>query len=151
MFLDFEHPILSTDPKCFIKSNSGLNDLTAFTSPEVASTASFVKKLKSRVGFSQTELESDPDVVLLEPEPYSEAPEKPENVEIEIVHDEVNDASQIRVSQPDPDLVLNWTDDLEISFRFLGDRRVNPAISFPLYPAPENLKKIPSVEYLNMR
>jgi hypothetical protein len=47
--------------------------------------------------------------------------------------------------------VLHWTDDLEISVRFLRDRRINPAISYPLYPLPENLKKIPNAEALSQR
>lgn len=51
----------------------------------------------------------------------------------------------------DTDLVLNWTDDLEITFRFIRHKRVNPDIAFPLYPLPENIKKIPSQESLTLR
>ena len=51
----------------------------------------------------------------------------------------------------DTDLVLNWTDDLEITFRFIRHKRVNPDTAFPLYPLPENIKKIPSQESLQLR
>jgi hypothetical protein len=54
---------------------------------------------------------------------------------MEISHDE--DSSM--TSLPETDLVLDWTDDLEVSFRFLADQRVNPTISYPMYPLPEDL------------
>lgn len=158
MFLDLEHPLLlsstTTDPKFFIQSKPAcLNDLAAFTSPEVASTASLVQRLKSRVKFSPTEIGYNSDVVMLESGTNFESPERlANNAEVEIIHDDDTETNRIKTSQTsDPDLVMNWTDDLEISFRFLADRRVNPSISYPMFPAPENLKKIPSVEYLNMR
>ena len=56
-----------------------------------------------------------------------------------------------KIARTQPDLVLDWTDDLEITFRIVKDKRVNPEISFPLFPLPENLQKIPSLESLESR
>jgi hypothetical protein len=57
----------------------------------------------------------------------------------------------VKAARSQTDLVLDWTDDLEITFRIVSDKRVNPDISFPLFPRPENLSKIPSLESLESR
>ena len=145
MFLELGRPLTSSHNGFFVRPKSVVvvDDVVgAFTSADVASTASAIGKLRQQLDIPVIDLDADQD----------ENPDlsgSPDSVEIEISRDDA-EAVPALVTSP-PDLVLSWTGDLEVSFRFLGDRRVNPDISYPMHPIPETLKKIPSSQSLYLR
>jgi len=154
MFLDLEHRLTSSNAKFGSKPDVQFDKVGAFTlSNKSGLTFNNFDHFDNKQ-FSKKKLEtehSDHNQSRFELVSNSEELGKSEVPLIEI--DDVTESCSIlqKSSEPETDLVLNWTDDLEITVRFIKDKRVNPNVVYQLFPLPENLRKIPNAETLDLR
>jgi hypothetical protein len=154
MFLDLEHRLTSSNAKFGSKPDVQFDKVGAFTLSRKSSLIfnNFDHFDNKQFSKKKTETDhSDPNRGRFELVSNSEELGKSEVSLIEI--NDVTESSSIlrKSSEPETDLVLNWTDDLEITVRFIKDKRVNPNVVYQLFPLPENLRKIPNAETLDLR